>query len=557
MKNLRIKTLFVAFVFILALWFLFPTAKYYSMDVSERISLREDPGKYEKIMKNVIKLGLDLQGGIRLVYELDKKDLKDTLKDLPDALEQAKVIIQNRLDQTGNPEAIVQKEGNDRIVVEIPGYEDIGAAKNLINQTARLEFKLLHDKTKLIDVLRSIDGFIAKKRAGTDTLSSSDTLSDSLKSSAHEKDSTGADSGKAEPLDIFGQALSMDTSRDSTDSTAALITDSMANLLATLDSERPFSKLLTGDMDEGGDQKPDIFVSKDNIYKVKTLLEREDVKRLIPKTCQFLWSAEEDILRNGSKARRLYYLKTRPELTGEAIKDARATIEQGGMQSGQWVVELTMNAKGTKKFARITENNVDQRLAIVLDNSVYSAPNIQEKIPYGRARITGMFSQEDANRLSIVLRTGALPADLRVITENMVGPTLGLDSIIKGAKATLIGFIIVVIFMVLYYKGAGLIANMALFLNLIFLLAILTYSGLTLTLPGIAGIILTVGMAVDANVIIFERIREELISGKTARTAVDAGYKRAFGTIFDANVTTLIVAVILDYFGTGPIKGFA
>ncbi|MEW6042151.1 MAG: protein translocase subunit SecD, partial [Elusimicrobiota bacterium] len=294
-----------------------------------------------------------------------------------------------------------------------------------------------------------------------------------------------------------------------------------------------------------------------NIYKIKTLLAREEIKRFIPKTSQFLWGSQEEVLRDGTRARRLFYLKQRSELTGETIKDARATIEQGGVQAGQWIVELTMNAKGTKKFARVTENNVDKRLAIILDDAVYSAPTIQEKIPYGRARITGMFSQEEAGRLAIVLRTGALPADLKVIAENMVGPTLGMDSILKGAKASIVGFILILFFVAVYYKVAGLIADMALILNLIFLMAILTYFGLTLTLPGIAGIILSVAMAVDANVLINERIREELRGGRTTRTAVDVGYKRAFTAIFDSNVTTMITALILYYYGTGPIKGFA
>jgi protein-export membrane protein SecD len=541
-------------------------------DSTERQQLRKNPEEYERIMKKVIKLGLDLQGGIRLVYELDKKDLKDSVADLPDALEQAREIIQNRLDQTGNPEALVQKEGNQRIIVEIPGYEDIVAAKNLINQTARLQFNLVQEKENLVEVLRSIDKHLMRRKSGL-KITHDDSLSDSTDLASDQKDSAKADSAvdstqdsaKAEtsaaPIDMFGdiapaESLSPDTG-DSALLAAGVEGDTLAWLLAGLDPERPFTKLMTGNMDASGETSPDIFVERKNVHKIRTLLKEEEIRKLIPKTSHFLWGAIEDELQEGSRARRLYFLKRRSELTGEVIKDAQATIEQGGLQAGQWIVELTMDAKGTKKFARVTENNVDRQLAIVLDNTVYSAPVIQEKIPFGRARITGRFTQEESNRLSIVLRTGALPANLRVITQNMVGPTLGLDSIIKGANATLIGFILVVLFMVFYYRVAGFIADMALFLNLLFLLAILTYSGLTLTLPGIAGIILTVGMAVDANVIIFERIREELKTGKTARTAVDAGYKRAFRTIFDANVTTLIVAIILDYFGTGPIKGFA
>jgi preprotein translocase subunit SecD len=216
-----------------------------------------------------------------------------------------------------------------------------------------------------------------------------------------------------------------------------------------------------------------------------------------------------------------------------------------------------MKRDGARKFERVTADNTGKRLAIVLDGVVYSAPNIQERIAGGRAQITGKFTSAEANELSIVLNTGNLIAPIKPISTSIIGATLGTDSIRSGSMAGLIGLISVVLFMVLYYKLAGFIADFVLVFNVGFILAMLTAFGATLTLPGIAGIILTIGMAVDANVLIYERVREELDSGKTPRSAVDAGYKRAVLTVWDSNLTTLIAAAVLYYFGSGPIRGFA
>lgn len=240
-------------------------------------------------------------------------------------------------------------------------------------------------------------------------------------------------------------------------------------------------------------------------------------------------------------------------MTGENIINARANFDQ----FNQAYVSLTFNSRGARRFEQVTGDNVNRRLAIVLDGKVYSAPNINEKIRGGRASITGQFSTEEAHDLAIVLRAGALPAPVEILEERSVGPSLGQESIDKGVNAALIGGALVMIFMMVYYGIGGVIANLVLGLNILLIMAGLAGFGATLTLPGIAGIILTLGMAVDANVIIFERIREELRRGLTPRAALDEGYSRATLTILDANVTTLIAAVILYQFGTGPIRGFA
>jgi preprotein translocase subunit SecD len=249
-----------------------------------------------------------------------------------------------------------------------------------------------------------------------------------------------------------------------------------------------------------------------------------------------------------------FLLKKRTLLTGAYLTDARVQIDS---QFNEPYVSINFDKKGARIFERITEDNVNKRLAIVLDNSVYSAPVIQEKIAGGQARITGRFTTEEARDLAIVLRAGALPAPVNILEERTVGPSLGADSIRNGLLSMCIGGLLVVIFMVIYYKTAGLIADLALLLNILLIGAGLAAFQATLTLPGIAGMILTIGMAVDANVIIFERIREEMAIGRTPRAAIDAGYDRATLTILDANVTTLIAAVVLFQFGTGPVKGFA
>jgi len=254
------------------------------------------------------------------------------------------------------------------------------------------------------------------------------------------------------------------------------------------------------------------------------------------------------------KREALFLLKEEPEITGAALTNAK--VEIGGQYNMPYVA-IDFNKDGAKKFARITEINIERNLAIVLDGRVQSAPVIKSKIPDGHAIIEGNFTMEEAKNLAIVLRAGALPAPVNIIENRTVGPSLGRDSVRAGVVAAGIGLICVMLFMVIYYRFSGLIANLALILNLIILLGMMAYFRATLTLPGIAGIILIIGMAVDANVLIFERIREELRAGKTVRVAIDSGYQKAFRTILDSNMTTLIAAAFLFQFGTGPVKGFA
>lgn len=333
-------------------------------------------------------------------------------------------------------------------------------------------------------------------------------------------------------------------------------------------------------IDEFGVSEPDIRIQGENRIQVQLpgIKDTKRAKDLIGKTArlnfqlvdengdpdaaargsippgdELLYQIKEN-LNSGSKTKVPFLIQKRVLLDGSALTDARVQIDS---RFNEPYVSIEFDRKGSRIFERITGENIKKRLAIVLDKNVYSAPVIQDKIAGGKARITGNFTTEEAKDLAIVLRAGALPAPVKIIEERTVGPTLGADSIRMGLMSGLIGCIVVIIFMALYYQGAGLIADVALIANIFLIGGGLAAFQATLTLPGIAGIILTIGMAVDANVLIYERIREEIAAGKTPVASVNAGFERAALTIMDANVTTLIVAIVLFQFGTGPVKGFA
>lgn len=341
------------------------------------------------------------------------------------AMEQSIQTIRSRIDQFGVSEPTIQKQGEQRILIQLPGLKDPARAKALIGRTARLEFKMVDEKGDLSAAL----------------------------------------SGRIPPGDIL-----LYSNRDSRNQT-----------------------------------------------------------------------------------RQPYLLKKRTVLSGELLVDARVNFSQ----FSEPYVAITFNRQGDRKFAQLTGDHVGERMAIVLDKVVYSAPVIREKIEGGRAQVSGSFTPEEAHDLAIILRAGALPAPVSILEERTVGPTLGQDSVDQGLASILIGGALVLLFMGVYYKGFGWLANVAVVLNLLILMAVLTMLQATLTVPGIAGVVLLLGMSVDANVLVFERIREELRLGKTPLAAIDHGYARAFVTILDSNITTLITGLVLYQFGTGPVRGFA
>ncbi len=464
-----------------------------------------------------LKLGLDLQGGMQVVYEVDYSKLPDAEKD--DAVKAAVEIIRNRIDQFGVAEPLIQRADKNRIIIQLPGLQNIDRAKDLIGKTALLEFKLVAEADKQKLVLEKLDEYLGKNLDKYEYLKDYDISTDN---------------------EIVGDILEEDS-----DSTATK---------ETKEEEVVESKIFTKLTSTGGYQ---FLIAKEDIENFKKLLEDPKFKRKIPRGLQLLLGKEDK--KDPNAARQIYVLQNKAELTGKYLQDARVKIGQGidPKTSGKSYVALTFNKEGAKKFSTVTGQNIKKRLAIVLDNVVYIAPQIQDKIRGGEAQITGIGGTEEAQDVVIVLKAGNLPAPMHKIEERTVGPTLGHDSIQAGFLAGIIGMLIVVIFMIIYYGLSGLIANIAVAVNTAFILAVLSMLEATLTLPGIAGMILTMGMAVDANVLIFERIREELQTGKTVRSAVDSGFNRAFVTIIDANITTLITAVVLYQFGTGPIKGFA
>ncbi|MCH7858919.1 MAG: protein translocase subunit SecD, partial [Candidatus Marinimicrobia bacterium] len=438
-------------------------------------------------------------------------------------------IIRNRVDEFGVSEPTIQKSGRRRIIVELAGIKNPERARDLIQNTALLEFNLVQDVAVTQDVIIKIDELL---RAAGDP--SDVTLIDaSLDSTAVTDEGLAAVLGPSprttQPLD------------------ASLLSGEILG-------EHPF----TGYIHAHGS---DLVVAARYRYAVETLLARPDVMATIPNDGAFLWSNRpESIHVAGSDEEfyTLYYLYREPGLTGGVVTDARANIGGlGSSSANQPVVNLSMNSEGAKIWARLTGANIGRRVALVLDKKVHMAPVIRGKIPGGSTVIEGLDDMDEAKLIAIVLRAGSLPAPVTIIEERSVGPSLGQDSIEKGVRAALIGGLIVIIFMLVYYKGSGLIATLALAFNVLVVLAALASMRATLTLPGIAGLILTVGMAVDANVLIFERIREELDRGKSIRAAIDSGYSRATITIVDANVTTILAALVLFQFGTGPIKGFA
>jgi SecD/SecF fusion protein len=284
------------------------------------------------------------------------------------------------------------------------------------------------------------------------------------------------------------------------------------------------------------------------------MLKRPDVQKVIPNNVEFKFSAKTEKDANGKDYYKMYLVNKEPELTGGVITDAQANIDPN---TSTPIVTMTMNSEGATEWARITGANVGKRIAIMLDGAIFSAPVVKGKIPGGRSQIEGMADLNEAKLLEIVLKAGALPAPVDIIEERTVGPSLGEDSINKGLTSVILGYVLVGFFMIIYYRKSGTIAAAALIFTILFILGVLAGFKATLTLPGIAGIILTIGMAVDANVLIFERIREEMATGKTIKASIDSGFSRAYSAIIDSNITTFFTGIILYQFGTGPIQGFA
>lgn len=451
-----------------------------------------------------IHLGLDLQGGMYLLLEVEAE------KAVESYVEQVKSNLADSVKEQGIPVGKLERE-KDRIVVEFSG------PKEKVDNILSGRFPMMHELSS------SGEGGIWKVQLVLDSKEADNTKRKAIDQALEIIRNRIDQFGVSEP----------EITRQGTDQI-------LVQLPGIRDPERAVN-----------------LIGKTALLEFKLVDDEGNVEEAlrgnIPPGDIILYQRSVDP-QTGAVRKIPYLLKEKTLMTGDVIRDARVAIDQ---QFHEPYVTMEFNEIGAKLFEQITGANVKKRLAIILDNNVYSAPVIQERIAGGRAQITGRFDMKEAGDLAIVLRAGALPAPVKIVEQRTVGPSLGQDSIHRGIISTLISAALVVLFMVFYYRFSGVIADVALVLNIVLTLAALALLHATLTLPGIAGLVLTVGMAVDANILIDERIKEELRLGKTVRAAVDQGYHRAFTAIFDSHITALISGLILYQFGTGPVKGFA
>ncbi len=549
--NMRWRILIVLGAIVLAVFALLPTYKYFHMDDAVRAEM--DPTRIQAMKNDALRLGLDLQGGMHLVLEIDDSEIEDPDFEAGDVMDRALEVIRNRIDEFGVTEPVVQRAGDRRIIVELAGVDDFELAQEIISKAAVLEFQMVRPGNEMRTLIDRLDLQLARfagvTAAQTDTTASAGT--DSSAADSELADATDAVEAAEPTVEPVGDGLGDDFSA------ADLATYLAEDVEAT--AGRPLaSRILYYPRQGRVAVNEEAAVRDEDRARVAAYLEfLEEETNTIPDDVEFAWQSDSYTDGAGNRIRNLYLLVSRPELQGEVLEDARAQPDTRSNIQGNFLVEFDLNRTGRRLFSRATGENVGKLMAIVLDGKVRSAPEIEEKIRGGTASITGRFSPEEANGLAIVLRAGALPVPISIEEQRAVGPSLGHDSIELGTNAILYGFIAVLVFMLIYYRMAGGIAVFALLLNLLFMTAVLVWLDAVLTLPGIAGFVLTVGMAVDANVLIFERIREELRTGQTTRNAIGRGFDRAFRTILDANLTTLITALALLWFGTGPIKGFA
>jgi preprotein translocase subunit SecD len=481
-----------------------------------------------------LKLGLDLQGGMHLVLEVDDPDGTMTAEAKSDMIDRVDRIIRTRIDEFGVEEPLIQKVGGERLIVELAGIDDEEQAKGIVQRNAFLEFKLVLPTIDFEQALPRVDRALVTS-LGVDSIR------------ALGRDVAGQEGDDLTDL-LFGADTAGATAA-ATDSAAAAAEAAADSAEAAANALRPFSSLLAF-----GDIEGAFLVAAEDRPIAEMFLAMPEVQRAFPRGQIVLWGA--DLVSQAARNYyRLYVLEEDSFLTGEQLEDATAGRDP---QFNQSQVQFQLSRAGGRQFARFSGAHVGDFLAIVLDNEVMSAPVIRDRIgARGQIDMGQGTPLEEARDLALVLRAGALPARINIVEERTVGPSLGQDSIDQGEIAGLVGIVFVVLIMVLYYRVAGMLAVGALAVYVLLVLGGLAGMNATLTVPGIAGLILSIGMAVDANVLIFERIREELAKGRATRTAVDDGFEHALSAIVDANITTLITALILFQFGTGPVRGFA
>jgi len=590
---------------------LYVSYKMNNMPEEERVEYREDNRQWlEQVDASSLNLGLDLQGGMHVTLEVEIGNLLDqlavnkdeafqqTLQAAEQRAEQENVsvveafveefeaenpdgrlsryfrnqgeditrrssndevqeylqgqadtavqngiqVVRNRVNQYGVTEPSIQRQGDERIVVELPGVSDRERVRDLLESASQLTFHLMANPQQLGEsVQRMIEYY-------------EPTAEDSARIAEAQAADTAAMEASTDTSEVTeGTELAASSGQEASggQQQGTALTEPGEGMQAG-----PQNSLLAAMQPMPGQEQPIIgraFAA--DTSRVNELLQDPSVQNMLPPGIEPMWTASPVLTtEDGREAFHLLAVRAEPELTGEVVTEASVQFDR---QTNEPKVSITMNSDGARRWDRITAANIGNRVSIVLDNVVYSSPNIQSRISGGRTEITGLESRREASDIVTVLQSGRLQTDLNIISERTVGPSLGEESTRAGFISVVAGFLLVVLFMIMYYRTAGVVADIALLLNLILIMGILAGFGATLTLPGIAGIVLTIGMAVDANVLIYDRVREEQATGKTLRAAINAGYEQSLSAILDANITTFFVGVILYSFGVGPIKGFA
>ena len=498
-------------------WALFPRT------VVERVK-RNGEFVYDTVRRVPLKRGLDLQGGMYLALEVDES--KGLVPDKSKAIDNALKVVRNRIDEFGVSEPVVQKAGNDRIIVELPGIDDPRRAEDVVQKSAFLEFQIT-DKTQALEKsLPRLDALLKDKKLVVAVSTGSAATTDT--------------SSRAGLQSLF----TADTSKKADSSK----TDSAKAAAATVGGPGAFSRLV-----QQGQMPGEYYVAQSDVATMNQYLALPEVAAALPPGKVLRWSSDTASLGNRIY-RALYVLDAKPIITGEFLTDAKPNTSptEGNL------VEFTMNNEGARRFRTETSRHIQDYMAIVLDQRVMGRPPVIQSSIGARGQITmGGKDLQAAQDLALVLRAGSLPVPLKVIDVRVIGASLGQDSIHKGITAGVIAIALVVIIMLGYYRFSGALAVAGLALYILYTLAALAGFSAVLTLPGLAGFVLSIGIAVDANVLIFERIREELVHGKTIRTAIDEGFRHAMSAIVDSNVSTALTAAVLYQYGTGPVRGFA
>jgi preprotein translocase subunit SecD len=513
--SIKYRLLVILGLVAMSLWALFPRT------VVERVK-RDGQFVYDTVKRVPLKKGLDLQGGMHLSLEIDES--KGIIADKSTALANALTVVRNRIDEFGVAEPVVQLAGGDRIIVELPGIDDPRRAQDVVQKSAYLEFQITDETQALERALPRLDAILKDKQPASTT------------TRPGQKDTAAAAAG-LQSLFTTDTTKKADTAK----------TDSAA-LAAAVGGPGAFSKLV-----QQGRMPGEYYIAQTDVPLLTQYLAMPEVAGVLPPGKVLRWSSDTVALGN-SIYRPFYVLDAKPIITGEFLTDAKPNTSP---QEGN-LVEFTMNNEGARRFRSETARHIKDYMAIVLDQRVMGQPPIIQSAIGARGQITmGGKSLQAAQDLALVLRAGSLPVPLKVAYTTQIGASLGQDSIQKGINAGLIAIALVVVIMVGYYRFAGVLAIAGLILYILYTLAALAGFNAVITLPGLAGFVLSIGIAVDANVLIFERIREELALGKTIRTSVDEGFRHAMSAIVDSEVTTALTAAVLYQYGTGPVRGFA